>query len=100
MAQSDGRIISKEENARESLSSSKKSLKKLAAAGGPSASQNLSVLNSDLKTFIKVGPMTTDQSKSFLFIIEWTPNTLPVMKLGEMKILFEFGLQRDGKVEH
>lgn len=53
-----------------------------------------------LKTFLRVGPMSTENpGEGQDFVIEWTPNILPVMMMGELRIKFKFGRQKYGKVE-
>ncbi|XP_076317064.1 uncharacterized protein C2orf42 isoform X2 [Tachypleus tridentatus] len=53
----------------------------------------------ELKTFLKVGTMSSDQKEPTPFIIEWIPNILPKSKMGELRIKFEFGHQRNGHLE-
>ncbi|BFY97544.1 hypothetical protein BsWGS_00585 [Bradybaena similaris] len=53
----------------------------------------------ELKTFLKVGP-TSDQKESTPFIIEWIPDILPKSHIGELRIKFEYGHQRNGQVEN
>ncbi|XP_008549183.1 uncharacterized protein C2orf42 [Microplitis demolitor] len=44
----------------------------------------------ELKTFLKVGYTSPNQREPTPFIIEWIPDLLPVSKIGEMRIRFEF----------
>ncbi|XP_063228338.1 uncharacterized protein C2orf42 [Bacillus rossius redtenbacheri] len=53
----------------------------------------------ELKTFLKVGNTAPDQVEPTPFIIEWTPDILPQSKVGELRLSFEFGHQRNGLVE-
>uniref|UniRef100_T1JIW7 SWIM-type domain-containing protein n=1 Tax=Strigamia maritima TaxID=126957 RepID=T1JIW7_STRMM len=54
----------------------------------------------ELKTFLKVGNTSTDQKEPTPFVIEWIPDILPKMKIGELRIKFEYGHQRNGVVEN
>lgn len=45
------------------------------------------------------GP-TSDQKESTPFIIEWIPDILPKSHIGELRIKFEYGHQRNGQVEN
>ncbi|XP_042895170.1 uncharacterized protein C2orf42 homolog isoform X1 [Parasteatoda tepidariorum] len=54
----------------------------------------------ELKTFLKVGHTALSQTEPTPFTIEWIPDILPVSKVGEMKLIFEYGHQRNGIVEH
>ena len=42
----------------------------------------------ELKTYLKVGQTTSDQKDPTPFIIEWIPEILPFMKIGELRIKF------------
>ncbi|XP_069698610.1 uncharacterized protein C2orf42 [Periplaneta americana] len=53
----------------------------------------------ELKTFLKVGNMSPDQQEPTPFLIEWIPDILPTSKIGELRIRFEFGHQRNGQLE-
>lgn len=53
----------------------------------------------ELKTFLKVGNTAPDQTDPTPFVIEWIPNLLPESGIGELRIRFEFGHQRNGQVE-
>jgi hypothetical protein len=53
----------------------------------------------ELKTFLKVGNMSPDQQEPTPFLIEWIPDILPCSKIGELRIRFEFGHQRNGQTE-
>uniref|UniRef100_A0A1B6EFH2 SWIM-type domain-containing protein n=1 Tax=Clastoptera arizonana TaxID=38151 RepID=A0A1B6EFH2_9HEMI len=48
----------------------------------------------ELKTYLKVGRTTPDQKTPTPLIIEWIPDILPVSKVGELKITFEYGHRR------
>ncbi|OCT86674.1 uncharacterized protein C2orf42 isoform X1 [Xenopus laevis] len=50
----------------------------------------------ELKTFLKVGNTTPDQKEPTPFTIEWIPDILPVSKIGELRIKFEYGHHRNG----
>ncbi|XP_041370931.1 uncharacterized protein C2orf42-like isoform X2 [Gigantopelta aegis] len=54
----------------------------------------------ELKTFLKVGPVSSEQKEPHPFIIEWIPDILPKSRIGELRIKFEYGHQRNGQVEH
>ncbi|XP_067007754.1 uncharacterized protein C2orf42 isoform X2 [Anabrus simplex] len=53
----------------------------------------------ELKTYLKVGNTAPDQVEPTPFLIEWIPDILPVSKIGELKIRFEFGHKRNGHAE-
>ena len=40
-----------------------------------------------------------DQKDLTPFTIEWIPDILPFMKIGELRIKFEYGHQRNGQLE-
>ena len=40
----------------------------------------------ELKTYLKVGQTTSDQKDPTPFIIEWIPEILPFMKIGELRL--------------
>ncbi|KAM8973565.1 uncharacterized protein C2orf42 homolog isoform 2-T2 [Pelodytes ibericus] len=50
----------------------------------------------ELKTFMKVGNTSPDQKEPTPFTIEWIPDILPVSKIGELRIKFEYGHHRNG----
>lgn len=54
----------------------------------------------ELKTFLKVGNIVPDQKEPTPFIIEWIPDILPKMRIGELRIKLEYGHQRNGHIEH
>lgn len=45
------------------------------------------------------GNMSPDQQEPTPFLIEWIPDILPLSKIGELRIRFEFGHQRNGQPE-
>ncbi|OXU25333.1 hypothetical protein TSAR_000436 [Trichomalopsis sarcophagae] len=45
----------------------------------------------ELKTFLKVGNTSPNQVQPTPFLIEWIPDILPISKIGELRIRFEFG---------
>ncbi|KAL1137657.1 hypothetical protein AAG570_009353 [Ranatra chinensis] len=45
----------------------------------------------ELKTYLKIGKTSAEQTTPSLLSIDWTPNVLPISKIGELKITFEFG---------
>jgi len=45
------------------------------------------------------GNMSPDQQEPTPFLIEWIPDILPCSKIGELRIRFEFGHQRNGQTE-
>ena len=51
------------------------------------------------KTYLKVGQMTSNPKHVFPFVIEWVPNLLPRIGLGELTIKFEFGHQKNGEID-
>ncbi|CAL1543697.1 unnamed protein product [Lymnaea stagnalis] len=53
----------------------------------------------ELKTYLKVGPASA-QKESTPFIIEWIPDILPQCHIGELRIKFEYGHQRNGQIEN
>ncbi|XP_048474671.1 uncharacterized protein C2orf42 homolog [Rhincodon typus] len=54
----------------------------------------------ELKTFLRVGNMSPEQKEPTPFIIEWIPDILPKLKIGEMRIKLEYGHHRNGHVEY
>lgn len=50
---------------------------------------------SELKTFLKVGNLP----QSSPFIIEWIPDVLPRSRVGELRLKFEYGHLRNGRIE-
>lgn len=46
-----------------------------------------------------LGNTSPDQKEPTPFIIEWIPDILPVMKIGELRINFEYGHQRNGQLD-
>ena len=51
------------------------------------------------KTYLKVGQMTSNPKHVVPFVIEWVPNLLPRIGIGELTIKFEFGHQKNGKTD-
>ena len=51
------------------------------------------------KTFLKVGQMSPNPKDVTPFVIEWVPNLLPRMNIGEITIKFEFGHQKNGQID-
>ena len=51
------------------------------------------------KTYLKVGQMTSDPNILTPFVIEWIPNLLPRMNIGELTIKFEFGHQKNFEID-
>lgn len=49
----------------------------------------------ELRTFLKVG--TADQKDTSPLVIEWIPDILPVSRVGELRISFEFGHYGSGQ---
>lgn len=49
---------------------------------------------SELKTYLKVGNTLQNQVEPTPFIIEWIPDVLPITKVGELRIRFEYGHQQ------
>ncbi|CAL7944359.1 unnamed protein product [Xylocopa violacea] len=45
----------------------------------------------ELKTYLKVGNTSPNQIEPTPFLIEWIPDILPISKIGELRIRFEFG---------
>ncbi|XP_063977907.1 uncharacterized protein C2orf42 homolog [Diachasmimorpha longicaudata] len=45
----------------------------------------------ELKTYLKVGNTCPDQVEPTPFLIEWIPDILPISKIGELRLRFEFG---------
>lgn len=46
------------------------------------------------------GNTTADQRDPTPFIIEWIPDILPKSHIGELRIKFEYGHQRNGHIEN
>ncbi|KAK0070069.1 hypothetical protein Bpfe_000052 [Biomphalaria pfeifferi] len=53
----------------------------------------------ELKTYLKVG-LASAQKELTPFIIEWIPDILPRSHIGELRIKFEYGHQRNGQIEN
>lgn len=53
----------------------------------------------ELKTYLRVGFTESDQKDSTPFVIEWMPDLWPKCKIGEMRLIFEFGHMRNGVIE-
>ncbi|XP_072342093.1 uncharacterized protein C2orf42 homolog isoform X4 [Scyliorhinus torazame] len=53
----------------------------------------------ELKTFLRVGNMSPEQKEPTPFIIEWIPDILPRLKIGEMRIKLVYGHHRNGHIE-
>ena len=51
------------------------------------------------KTFLKVGQMSPNPRDISPFVIEWVPDLLPHMGIGELTIKFEFGHQKNGQID-
>ncbi|KAF6209602.1 hypothetical protein GE061_015350 [Apolygus lucorum] len=45
----------------------------------------------EYKTYLKIGNTSPDQTSPYVLSIDWTPNVLPLSKVGELKIAFEYG---------
>ncbi|XP_030004685.1 uncharacterized protein C2orf42 homolog isoform X2 [Sphaeramia orbicularis] len=54
----------------------------------------------ELRTFLKVGPGSADQKDASPFVIEWIPDVLPLSRVGELRISFEFGHQQSGQPDY
>ncbi|XP_061118164.1 uncharacterized protein C2orf42 homolog [Conger conger] len=50
----------------------------------------------ELRTFLKVGPASSEQKEATPFVIEWIPDILPRSRVGELRIRFEYGHQHGG----
>ena len=48
---------------------------------------------------LQVGQTIPEQKEPTPFMIEWIPDILPFMKIGELRIKFEYGHQRNGQLE-
>jgi hypothetical protein len=48
---------------------------------------------------LQVGCWTPSQRTLSAFEIEWIPDILPQMRIGELRIKFEYGHQRNGQIE-
>jgi len=53
----------------------------------------------ELKTFLRVGGTPLDPQGTATFDIEWIPDLLPVTKIGELRIKFEYGHHRNGQID-
>jgi hypothetical protein len=60
-------------------------------------SNNRPIRPSQLRTFLKVGNMSPDQTTPTPFIIEWIADLLPISHVGELRITLEYGHQRNGQ---
>ena len=56
-------------------------------------------LQTEWKTYLKVGQMSSNPKHIIPFVIEWVPNLLPRRGIGELTIKFEFGHQKNGQVD-
>ncbi|XP_028829363.1 uncharacterized protein C2orf42 homolog isoform X2 [Denticeps clupeoides] len=54
----------------------------------------------ELRTFLQVGMFAPGQKEPTPFVIEWIPDILPVSRVGELRLRFEYGHQRYGQPEH
>uniref|UniRef100_A0A673B3Y6 Chromosome 2 open reading frame 42 n=1 Tax=Sphaeramia orbicularis TaxID=375764 RepID=A0A673B3Y6_9TELE len=54
----------------------------------------------ELRTFLKVGECSADQKDASPFVIEWIPDVLPLSRVGELRISFEFGHQQSGQPDY
>ncbi len=52
-----------------------------------------------LVILLQVGCWTPSQRTLSAFEIEWIPDILPQMRIGELRIKFEYGHQRNGQIE-
>ncbi|XP_040583613.1 uncharacterized protein C2orf42 homolog [Lepeophtheirus salmonis] len=64
-----------------------------------SNNNNNSVRSPELKTYLKVGQMSFDCKDTTPFVIEWIPDILPIMKVGELRVKFEYGHNRNGVLD-
>jgi len=53
----------------------------------------------ELKTYLKVGPNSLEPQGARTFDLEWIPELLPTTELGELRIRFEYGHQRNGQID-
>lgn len=44
----------------------------------------------EIKTFLKIGTLSSAQESPSILSINWIPNLLPISKIGELKITFEY----------
>lgn len=54
----------------------------------------------ELRTFLRVGTCSAEQTEPVPFVIEWIPDILPHSQVGELRIRFEYGHQLGSKPEH
>ncbi|XP_011339027.2 uncharacterized protein C2orf42 homolog [Ooceraea biroi] len=54
-------------------------------------SNNALIKPLELKTYLKVGNTSPNQTEPTPFLIEWIPDILPISKIGELRIIFEYG---------
>lgn len=54
-------------------------------------SNNALIKPLELKTYLKVGNTSPNQVEPTPFLIEWIPDILPLSKIGELRIIFEYG---------
>jgi hypothetical protein len=50
----------------------------------------------ECRTFLKIGQVSED-NPGYPFVVEWIPDVLPTMQMGELRIIFQYGHQRDGQ---
>ena len=56
-------------------------------------------LQTEWKTYLKIGQMSSNPKHIIPFVIEWVPNLLPRIGIGELTIKFEFGHQKNGQID-
>lgn len=67
---------------------------------GPGVIWGLALLSLMLMTGpLLSGNTSPDQKEPTPFIIEWIPDILPKSHIGELRIKFEYGHQRNGQIE-
>jgi hypothetical protein len=67
--------------------------------GGPKTCGSGSPTLVILLSVLQVGCWTPSQRTLSAFEIEWIPDILPQMRIGELRIKFEYGHQRNGQIE-
>ncbi|XP_032808463.2 uncharacterized protein C2orf42 homolog [Petromyzon marinus] len=69
------------------------------ASGRAEKQQRAAIRPLQLNTFLKVGTASVEQVEPTPFVVEWVPDILPRCRIGELRVNFEYGHQRNGQPE-
>ncbi|CAN0104597.1 unnamed protein product [Lampetra planeri] len=67
------------------------------ASGRAEKQQRATIRPLQLNTFLKVGTASVEQVEPTPFVMEWVPDILPRCRIGELRVKFEYGHQRNGQ---